>query len=137
MAAATIADIIAFVKGQLKIDETLNTKATIERAESDTGLPQVAGLDGTVALIPSALFVFILINVFLAFFNLLPIPPFDGSHIVEGLLPRSFGMGVDVGGGLVQNNDPGIADHGPSKADELPLANAQVDASLGQHSVVT
>ena len=32
---------------------------------------------------------FILINIFLAFFNLLPIPPFDGSHIVEGLLPRS------------------------------------------------
>lgn len=31
---------------------------------------------------------FILINVFLAFFNLLPLPPFDGSHIVEGLLPR-------------------------------------------------
>lgn len=33
---------------------------------------------------------FILINVFLAFLNLLPIPPFDGSHIVGGLLPRSF-----------------------------------------------
>ncbi|WP_338468146.1 site-2 protease family protein [Novosphingobium sp. ZN18A2] len=31
---------------------------------------------------------FIAINLFLAFFNLLPIPPFDGSHIVEGLLPR-------------------------------------------------
>jgi Zn-dependent protease len=31
---------------------------------------------------------FVLVNVFLAFFNLLPIPPFDGSHIVEGLLPR-------------------------------------------------
>ncbi len=31
---------------------------------------------------------FIFINVSLALFNLLPIPPFDGSHIVEGLLPR-------------------------------------------------
>lgn len=30
---------------------------------------------------------FIVINIFLALFNLLPIPPFDGSHIVEGLLP--------------------------------------------------
>ncbi|MBN8501757.1 MAG: site-2 protease family protein [Sphingomonadales bacterium] len=33
------------------------------------------------------LFNFILLNVFLALFNLLPIPPFDGGHIVEGLLP--------------------------------------------------
>ncbi len=35
----------------------------------------------------AALYTFILINIFLALFNLLPIPPFDGSHIVEGLLP--------------------------------------------------
>jgi Zn-dependent protease len=31
---------------------------------------------------------FLTINIFLALFNLLPIPPFDGSHIVEGLLPE-------------------------------------------------
>jgi Zn-dependent protease len=31
---------------------------------------------------------FLVINIFLALFNLLPIPPFDGSHIVEGLLPE-------------------------------------------------
>jgi Zn-dependent protease len=37
-----------------------------------------------------ALTYFVAINVFLAFFNLLPIPPFDGSHIVEGVLPRSW-----------------------------------------------
>ena len=36
----------------------------------------------------ATLYSFILINVFLALFNLLPIPPFDGSHIVEGLLPE-------------------------------------------------
>ena len=31
-----------------------------------------------------------MINVFVGLFNLIPIPPFDGSHIVEGLLPRSL-----------------------------------------------
>lgn len=35
---------------------------------------------------------FILLNVFLALFNLLPIPPFDGGHIVEGLLPRHMAI---------------------------------------------
>lgn len=30
---------------------------------------------------------FLWINIVLALFNLLPLPPFDGSHIVEGLLP--------------------------------------------------
>jgi Zn-dependent protease len=52
----------------------------------------------------ASLYLFIGINVFLALFNLLPIPPFDGSHIVEGLLPeraartyeklRPFGLGL-------------------------------------------
>ena len=38
---------------------------------------------------------FIVLNIFLALFNLIPIPPFDGSHILEGLLPddaaRAYG----------------------------------------------
>ncbi len=42
---------------------------------------------GLAAFVVANLFNFLLINIFLALFNLLPIPPFDGSHIVEGLLP--------------------------------------------------
>ncbi|HUD90299.1 site-2 protease family protein [Sphingobium sp.] len=43
---------------------------------------------GILAFIALNLRNFVLINIFLALFNLLPIPPFDGSHVVEGLLPR-------------------------------------------------
>ena len=43
---------------------------------------------GAVRFVVDSLLAFIQLNVFLAFFNLLPIPPFDGSHILEGLLPR-------------------------------------------------
>lgn len=34
---------------------------------------------------------FLLVNLFLGTFNLLPIPPFDGSRIVMGMLPPSLG----------------------------------------------
>ena len=42
---------------------------------------------GGLELLITGLNYFIVINLFLGLFNLLPIPPFDGSHIVEGLLP--------------------------------------------------
>ncbi len=57
---------------------------------SATGLQLIAGPDGNVLYLVSGLFYFMLINVFLGLFNLLPIPPFDGSHIVGGLLPRNL-----------------------------------------------
>lgn len=42
------------------------------------------------AVLMQGLYTFILINLFIGIFNLLPIPPFDGSHIVEGALPRRW-----------------------------------------------
>lgn len=53
------------------------------------GLLARTGSDGEVVkFVALNLRNFIVINIFLALFNLLPIPPFDGSHIVEGVLPR-------------------------------------------------
>jgi Zn-dependent protease len=56
------------------------------------GAPAAASAPGYLLL---ALTYFVMVNVFLAFFNLLPIPPFDGSHIVEGLLPRSLAQAYE------------------------------------------
>lgn len=65
------------------------------------GLGLLAGVAGEPQSFTAAHFIglnllnFILINIFLALFNLIPIPPFDGSHILEGLLPadaaRAYG----------------------------------------------
>ncbi len=52
------------------------------RAYTGAGDPSLG-----VSFLAANLFNFILLNIFLALFNLLPIPPFDGGHIVEGLLP--------------------------------------------------
>ena len=49
--------------------------------------------DGAALLIAANALNFVLINIFLGVFNLLPVPPFDGGHVVEGLLPRSLAAG--------------------------------------------
>jgi Zn-dependent protease len=50
---------------------------------------------GETRWLETGLFYFILVNLFLGLFNLLPIPPFDGSHIVGGLLPARLRVGWD------------------------------------------
>jgi Zn-dependent protease len=47
-----------------------------------------SSLTGFGQFVANNLFNFLRINVFLAIFNLLPVPPFDGGHVVEAILPR-------------------------------------------------
>jgi Zn-dependent protease len=56
----------------------------MQRYQWDASLP--------VVFLAASLNAFVGINIFLALFNLLPVPPFDGSHIVEGLLPPGAGQ---------------------------------------------
>ena len=53
------------------------------------GAGDLQQVSGGLRFLTLNLFNFVLINIFLALFNLLPLPPFDGSHIVEGLLPAA------------------------------------------------
>ena len=59
----------------------------------ETGAALLVNQLGETAWLATGLFYFILINIFLGLFNLLPIPPFDGSHIVGGLLPAGMRAG--------------------------------------------
>lgn len=52
----------------------------------------VIDVDGSVlALLPKMLLIGITLNIYLAVFNLIPVPPLDGSHIVASLLPHEVG----------------------------------------------
>ncbi|MBB3347115.1 MULTISPECIES: site-2 protease family protein [unclassified Sphingomonas] len=47
------------------------------------------------AFVAANLLNFVMINVFLAIFNLIPLPPFDGGHVVAGLLPERLAQRWD------------------------------------------
>lgn len=46
----------------------------------------------------------IILNIFLAFFNLVPIPPLDGSKILPRLLPRSLRLSYDRFRSILEQN---------------------------------
>jgi Zn-dependent protease len=54
-----------------------------------TVVPALSGLLGPVLV---ALNYAVFINLILAFFNLIPIPPLDGSHVMAHLLPQELAM---------------------------------------------
>lgn len=49
-------------------------------------------LEGTLAILQQMLVWGMRINLILAFFNLIPIPPLDGSHVLKFLLPPGAGL---------------------------------------------
>jgi Zn-dependent protease len=58
----------------------------------------VGGTGGVAGAVLMTLDYAIYINLILAFFNLMPIPPLDGSHVVAHLLPRQIADGYrDMG----------------------------------------
>lgn len=44
----------------------------------------------------SVLFNFVYLNVFLAVFNMLPVPPLDGGNVLAGLVPESVARAIDT-----------------------------------------
>jgi Zn-dependent protease len=52
----------------------------------------LGGLAGTVALLQRMMYIGMWVNTALAFFNLIPIPPLDGSHVLKHVLPPGAGM---------------------------------------------
>jgi Zn-dependent protease len=49
-------------------------------------------LDGPLAILQQMMFWAMALNLVLAFFNLIPVPPLDGSHVLKLFLPPSAGM---------------------------------------------
>ena len=50
------------------------------------------------------IFIIVLVNTMLCVFNLLPVPPLDGSKVLSALLPRSLAMGYDQWRARMEHN---------------------------------
>lgn len=49
----------------------------------------------TLGIVYTVVYLTVAINIGLGIFNLIPIPPLDGSHILQGLLPRELALGYE------------------------------------------
>jgi Zn-dependent protease len=57
--------------------------------------PVVLGEPNVTAPLATLLTMMVRLNVLLAVFNMLPIPPLDGGNVLSGLLPRPLARGFD------------------------------------------
>jgi Zn-dependent protease len=58
-----------------------------------------SGISGTIGLLQLMLVMGIQVNLALAMFNLLPIPPLDGSHVMKYILPPAWALRYSAIGG--------------------------------------
>ena len=57
------------------------------------------------------------------------------THLIQGCLNHRFTLRVQCWGGLIQQEDLGVANQGPGNGDSLLLSTAQLGSSLSNQGV--
>ena len=55
----------------------------------------------------------------------------DVLHLLQRILDEDLGLGVDIGGGFVQNQDLRLMENGPGEGKKLSLASREILARFG------